>query len=203
MKTEFRIFVEKHVAEVSRLERDKNLAYWRAATGGKDKDYRELAELQFKISRIYSGKADFEYLSDFMESGEDLDGHLARTARILYLTYRGMQMGENLLRETSELSSSIQMKFNTFRPSIGGREVSDNDIREILADESDSEKRREAWEAHKKVGEEVAPGLVQLVELRNRGAAEAGFDDFYAMSLCLSETDEQELFDLMDRMDEL
>ncbi|MFO7915237.1 MAG: M2 family metallopeptidase [Candidatus Krumholzibacteriales bacterium] len=200
---EFEDFVEKHVETVRELHREKSLAHWRAATGGGDEDYRELAELEFKMGRIYSSRADFEYLSNLLDKAEQEDEEIARTARVLYLSYMGMQTGEDLLREIADLSSRLQRKFNTFRPRLDGSEVTDNDIREILREEKDSKKRKQAWEAHKAVGEVIAGDMTRLVELRNRAAAEAGFDNFYSMSLYLSETDEEELFRLMDRLEEL
>lgn len=203
MITEFENFVEEHVNKVSELYRQKSLAHWRAATGGGDGDYRKLAELEFRIGKIYSSRDDFEYLSGLLEEAELPDQEKARTARVLYLSYMGMQTGEDLLREIADLSSSLQRKFNTFRPRLDGTEVTDNDIREILREEKDSGRRKQAWEAHKAVGEMIAGDMIRLVELRNRAAAEAGFENYYVMSLYLSETDEEELFRLMDRLEEL
>lgn len=203
MSTEFEDFVARHVKKISRLEREKNRLYWDAATGGRGRDYRKLAELKFRIGKVYADRAEFEYIRNFVENEDPEDPVISRTARVLYLQYLGMQIGEELLREISDLSSELSRRFNTFRPSLEGREVTDNDIREILHREDDADIRRKAWEGHKRTGELIAPDLIRLVDLRNRGAAEAGFDNFYSMSLHLSETDEDELFELMDRLEEL
>jgi len=200
---EFEDFVDRHVDRIRDLECEKNRFYWKAATGGSDRDYRELASLKLRIGKIYSDRDDFEYIRNFVEKEDPEDPVIDRTARVLYLRYLGMQIREDLLREIFDLSSELTRRFNTFRPRLEGRDVTDNDIRDILSGEDDVEVRRKAWEAHKRVGEEITPDLIRLVEMRNRGAAEAGFDNFYSMSLYLSETDGNELFNLLDRLEEM
>lgn len=203
MISAFKEFVAEHERNIRKLELERNLAYWRAATGGDREDYGRLAELEFKIGKLYSDSEDFGYVSE-IDGGDGLeDAVWKRVARVLYLKYRGMQIDDELLREISELSSLLEKEFNTFRPVINGKTVTDNRIREMLKKESDSEIRRQAWEEQKRVGEIIAPRMIELAEMRNEGARKAGFDNFYSMSLYLSETDETELFDLMDGLEEI
>jgi peptidyl-dipeptidase A len=64
-----------------------------------------------------------------------------------------------------------------------------------------SDERRRVWEASKAVGPLVAADVRRLVRLRNRAARELGFDDYYAMSLALSEQSKEAVLTLFDDLE--
>ena len=84
------------------------------------------------------------------------------------------------------------MVFSTHRGVVAGRRVNNNEILEILRESDDGEKRREAWEASKTVGAAVADDVRELARLRNAAARTVGYRDWFALSLALSEMDEDE-----------
>lgn len=203
MSLNFADFIKQHLRVVEPLEINRNLAYWKAAGSGKKEDYDELARLQVELNRIYTSKEDFDFVSKARESGR-FDGPLEeRTAYLVYLRYLGNQVDEGLLERITKSSSAVENRFNTYRPELDGERLTENDVREILRDEEDSEKRRKVWESSKRVGELISEELIELVGLRNRAAEESGFENFYSMSLYLTEQDEAELLDLFDRLDDL
>ena len=63
---------------------------------------------------------------------------------------------------------------------------------EILRESDDEGERREAWEASKTVGAAVADDVRELARLRNAAAHAVGYRDWFALSLALSEMDEDE-----------
>jgi len=71
---------------------------------------------------------------------------------VLYNSYLPNQLDSALLKQIVDKAAEIANKFNTFRGTIDGKEVTDNDIVEILQKETDSSKREKAWEASKMVG---------------------------------------------------
>jgi peptidyl-dipeptidase A len=101
------------------------------------------------------------------------------------------------------LSNAVEKTFNEFRPEIDGKKATDNEVRKILKESTDSERRRAAWEASKKVGAAVEKDLKELVKLRNQAAAKLGFKNYHAMVLALSEQDGEQLLKLFDELDEL
>lgn len=200
---DFRDFVDRHTATVESLEKESALAYWEAAITGNEEDFKRYSELQLELEKIYADREGFEYVKRIKESGKLKDGKLARISELLYLRYLGNQIDPLLLGRIVDLSSRVENKFNVFRPVIGGRETTINEVYRILREEADNVKRREAWEASKKVGNVVLSDLVELVGLRNEAAKEIGFDDYYAMSLALAELNEEELERLFAELDEL
>ena len=61
----------------------------------------------------------------------------------------------------------------------------------------DPAERREAWEASKTVGAEVADDVRELARLRNEAARSLGHRDWFALSLSADELDEQKLIDTL------
>jgi peptidyl-dipeptidase A len=196
-------FLEEHVSRVAPLVEEANRAYWRASLTGKPEDFERYSDLTLEIQKIYSDRADFKKISRWREDGAIRDPLKRRQLDLLYLAYLRNQIDPKLNERITKLSSEIENRFNVFRGKIDGREVTLNDIQEILRKSTDSELRRKAWEASKAVGSEVAADVVRLAKLRNEAARQLGFDNYYAMALALSEQDEEELVRLFDELDEL
>jgi len=200
---QFEQFLSDHVAKIKPLFKEANLASWQAANSGKEEDYNKFAELQIKIRQIYSNKKDFSFLEKVKESGRITDSLLARQLDKLYNSYLENQIDPALMKKIVELSTKLEKDFSTFRGTLEGKKVTDNQIRDILKTELDSDKRKAAWETSKQVGEAVAADLVNLVKLRNEAARKVGFDNYHTLSLTLGEQNVKELDRIFDELDKL
>jgi len=196
-------FVDSHVEKVRPMHKEASLAYWDAATSGKAADYEKVSELTLEIRRVYSNPEDFAYLKEVKESGRPKNRLLARQLDMLYNAYLGNQIEPGLLKEIVDLGTEIEKNFSTFRGKIEGEKVTDNRIKEILKDETDSAKRKQAWLASKQVGQAVADDIVRLVKLRNRAARKLGFDNFHSLSLKTAEQDAENLDRIFNELYEL
>ena len=78
----------------------------------------------------------------------------------------------------------------------GPKEMPDSEVRGVLKNSSDSAVRQKVWEASKVVGKAVEADLKELVGLRNDAAKKAGFPNFHALQLALSEQTGPELIKL-------
>ena len=186
-------FITAHVEKIKPLEKQANLAWWDAAVTGDPKAYDRSSEMQLQIRRVYSDPKDFAFLKEVKQSGQVKDPLLARQLTVLYNTYLANQIEPELLKQIVELGTQIEKNFSTFRGTIDGKKVTDNEIKEILKDETDSAKREKAWLASKQVGAAVAADLVRLVKLRNEAARKLGFDNYHTMALATGEQDVKEL----------
>lgn len=130
------------------------------------------------------------------------DPLLARQLDLLYNEYLGNQIPPETIAELVRRETELESIFTNFRAEYRSRRVSDNEIKDVLQQENDSDLRRQAWEASKQIGREVAPKLLELVGLRNQVARDLGFRDYYAMALSLQEIDEDDLFAILDRLEE-
>lgn len=199
----FEAFLAHHQATVAPLEREANLAWWEAATTGKDEAYARQAELQTKLETVYTDPQAFAYLKELRAKGAVKDPKLRRQLEILYLKYLGRQLDPALLKHIIEKATAAEQKFATFRGKVDGTEVTDNHIEEVLRSSVRREERKAYWLASKQVGAALAPEVVALVKLRNEAARKLGFRDFFALQLALNEQDEAWLFQLFDELDRL
>jgi len=197
------LFIEKHVEKVKPLQKEESLAYWNAATTGSPEEYERYSRLQIEIKKIYSDRDDFRFLDEIRKSGRIKDPLLSRQLDLLYNSYLENQIDTTLMKELVRGATSIEEKFNTFRAEIDGKKVTNNEILSVLKEETDSEKRRKAWEASKQIGRVVSGDLIELVRKRNEAARSLGFSDYFEMQLTLAEQSEEELVELFDELDSL
>jgi peptidyl-dipeptidase A len=199
----FARFLADHEKLVAPLEKEANLAWWEAATTGREEAYAKQAALQTKLETVYTDPKAFAYLKALKEKNVVKDPKLGRQLELLYLKYLGRQLDPALLQRIIEASTAIEQKFATFRGKVGDREVTDNQIEEVLRSSRDRQERKAYWLASKQVGAAVAADVVAVVKLRNEAARKLGFRDFFALQLALAEQDEAWLFKLFDELDAL
>jgi peptidyl-dipeptidase A len=202
-QNKFEGFVTAHVEKIEPLQKESNLASWDAAISGKAEDYKKASDLTLKIRRIYSNPQDFAFLEQVRESGKIGNPILARESDLLYNRYLENQIEPGLLKQIVDLSSQIERTFSTYRGKIEGSEVTDNEIREILKTQTDSQKRKLAWLASKQVGAVVAEDVIRLAKLRNQAARGLNFDNFHTLSLAVAEQDVKEMDRIFDELYEL
>ena len=137
-ENDLRAFIDNHVKIYEPKFKAMNIAEWNASATGEKKYYDEKASLEVEINTIYSNKQEYEQLKKWKESGNIKDPLLQRQLILLYNNYIKNQMDTALMRQIVEKNSEIANKFNTFRPTLDGKEVDDNTIDNILKDEKNS-----------------------------------------------------------------
>ncbi|MCC6906034.1 MAG: M2 family metallopeptidase, partial [Anaerolineae bacterium] len=201
MISEASAFVANRAAAFRELFIAHSHAEWECATTGSDKALERRANLQRQIMEFEADRIAFAQLREWDNSGSAQgDPLLARQVRLMRLTAEKEQMDTETIAQIVELDRQATEAFTNFRGQLDGREVSNNEIEQILLHESDSGVRRAAWLASKEIGTRVADTLRQLARLRNQGARRIGYRHYHHMALTLAEIDDTELFALLDRL---
>jgi peptidyl-dipeptidase A len=203
MLDRFHDYLRAHEVRVAPMEREANLAWWEAATTGKEEAYKRQSELKTRLDTVYTDPKTFAFLKEVRVAGVVTDPLEKRQLEKLYLEYLGRQLDPAILAKMNAASSAIEQRFSTFRAKVSGKEVTDNQIEDVLANSRSREERKAYWLASKQVGVALAPDVVALVKLRNEAAVKLGFRDFYALQLALNEQDEAWLLALYDELDRL
>ncbi len=203
MEEQFIEFLQDYYSNVEPLNKKINISYFDASISGKEADYEKSADYQIQISKFYSNKEMFNRLKGFKQSNEIKDSILKRELDLIYNEFVGNQFDEKLHEEIINLSTKIEQNFSTFRAEINGKQLTDNEVDELLEKSTDSEKLEETWKASKEIGRIVADDVINLVKLRNKGAQELGYENYHEMSLILSEQSGSELDKLFDELDDL
>ncbi|MDH4035941.1 MAG: M2 family metallopeptidase [Candidatus Krumholzibacteria bacterium] len=201
--TDFRSFLAVHLEQIEALSQEVNLAYWNATTSGSPDAFARYSELEVRLQTVYTSQDDFARVRHWRETGDGMDALERRQLDLLHHAYLRNQIDPAKIEAMTRLSSKIVQAFGTFRASADGRELTGNEVRNVLKQSDDAAYRKRVWEADKAVGSEVRDDLLELVRLRNEVARSVGFSDYYVMSLELAEQHAPDLEQLFRRLDEL
>ncbi len=195
-------FIADHESRIRPLEIEVGRRWWLANTTGRDEDFARKIEIETQLDLALADRERFAELKALDEAGP-ADPLLKRQIRVLYLQYLAKQVEPALLEKMINQANEVEKIFNTYRAQEAGRELSDNEVRKVLRQSLDSAQRQAVWESSKGVGALIAPGLVELVALRNEAARSLGFANYHVMQLALAEQDQAQIVALFDQLDEL
>ena len=197
-------FLEKHELMMRPMEIAANLAWWDANTTGSPLAFEKKEKAQNKIDEYLANTSLFQQIKLLKDNKSKIkDPILSRSVDILFLIYLEKQVPLDLLKKSSSLSNRVEQSFNSFRPVIQGKESTENDVRGILKNSVDSNLRKEAWEAGKKVGNILEKDLKELVITRNEIARHLKFSNYHDMQLFLNEQNGKDLIGIFNELDNL
>jgi len=194
-------WIEAFVGKYRPLYKDAALAWWNASITGRDEDYKKRLELDMQMDRLFADRESFAALKRWREGGKIAEPLLRRQIEVLYLAHLAKQVDTKLLDRMTELANQVDQVFNTFRPEIGGKKHTENEVRKILRESTKNAEVEAAWKAYQAVGGLIEPKLRELVRLRNESAREVGYPNFHALQLAIQEFDGAELLSLFDQLD--
>jgi peptidyl-dipeptidase A len=197
-----RAFIARHEATIRPMEIQVGRLWWEANISGKEDIYRQKEKAETELDLRLADPKTFAELKAIRE-GKVGDKLLAREIDVLYLQYLAKQVDPELLKQMVLKANAIERAFNVYRPKVGGKELTDNEVRRILRESKDSAQRQAVWEASKGVGQIVEKDLRELVKLRNAAARKLGFDDYDKMQLALAEQSQEQVLKLFDALDQL
>jgi len=196
-------FLTQYENQVQPLMKKMNLASWEANVTGNSEKYAEAACAEKGLTKLLSNKNEFAKVKIFLKS-EIKDPLLKRQMQLIYNSYAANQGDEKVLNEIINKKSEVEEKFNTFRATIDGKPVTDNQLKTILkTDYKNMKKRKQAWLATKQIGNQVAEDVINLAKLRNKLAKSLGYDNYFKMALALNEQSEEEVIGLFDSLDKM
>ncbi len=197
-----RQFIARHEATIRPLETESNRRWWEANITGSDEAFKKKEEIETRLNLLLADHETFAELKA-IHAQPSTDKLLAREIEVLYLQYLGQQIDPALIKEMAALSNEVEKAFGVFRAKVDGKELTENDVRDVLRKSTDSARRRAAWEASKAVGPIIEPNLKKLARLRNRAATQLGYKDYHVMQLALSELKQADVLKLFDELDAL
>jgi peptidyl-dipeptidase A len=195
-------FIAGYEMSIRPLEIEVARRWWTANVTGKEDDYRRKEEAENQLNARLADRAAFAELKA-IRVARPANAMLARQIEVLYLQYLSCQIDPELLKQIVARSNAVERAFNTYRPRLKGRELTDNEVRRVLRRSKDAGERREVWESSKGVARIVEGDLKQLVGLRNQAAHKLGFRDYHVMQLALAEQSQEQVLKLFDDLDRL
>jgi peptidyl-dipeptidase A len=175
---------------------------WEFSLTGDEQTQRRVEELNRRNKEHYADAGRFAQLTEWRRgAAADGDPLLRRQVELLWRDYLGNQEDPAVRDRLVKLQAEQQGLFNRFRATLDGKEWSENDLNDALAESTDSEESRRVWEASKQIGVQAEPRAIEMVELNNQAARAQGFRDAYERNLVQAEVDESRLFALLDALE--
>jgi len=203
MEKRMSAFITNYEARIIPLYKEAALTSWTANITGTDADLKKAEEAAFEAEKVYTDKEAFAGLKEIKESGAVQDPILSRQLELIYNFYLGSQVDTSLIGTRLRMETEINKKYLNFRVVVDGKELSDNQLENILRNSTSSADLKAAWEAHKLIGPIVAEDIRKLVVHRNLIAQTLGFNNFHEMTLKLSGQDPAEVTAIFDELDNL
>ncbi len=195
-------FLKAYLDDLARLEHAMASTYWTAANSGKNEDFDASAKADLELKLLHSDAKRYEEIERLLKLAE-LKPETVRSLEIARLAFKGNQLPKQTLEAMAQQQAECEKAFNTFRPEVGGKKLTNNDLLDVLRKEKDAKKRQAAWEASKVVGAQVAAKLVALAKVRNEAARSLGFEDYWDMQVRLQEHDPKQVLAIFDELEKL
>lgn len=121
---------------------------------------------------------------------------------ILYNAGGDPQTVADLVKEKIRASIEQTEKLFGYTFKLNGKEVTTNDLDEILKKETDLQKRLAAWEASKEVGTVLKSGLTNLQRLRNQTVQALDYPDYFSYQVSDYGLTTDEMMEMMQRLNQ-
>lgn len=202
LENPFKQFLTSFIPKIAAKGRQLNKAVWLLETTGSVDALDLKSELDTEFRLLFSDPATYEKLLRWEQKGivSAKDTLLKRELSHLIRLFKQNALPSSLVAEIARKEAEVAHAYANYRPTLEGKVLSENDIREILKKERDPFLRKRVWNASKSIGEVLAPSILDLVHLRNRAATHLGYSDYFAMQLELQEVDEKWLFPFLDEL---
>jgi len=199
--TEIENFIQTTLERIKPLYKAYMLAEWESATTGTPEANQRNREAQAAYMRFWADPERYAVAKRLHESGQAGDALLARQIKLIALATAQNRQDEATIEKLTRLEAEVREQYYNFRAEVGGKKISDNELDEILSKNRHSAHVKEAWEASKQIGAQVADKVRELARVRNAAAQAQGFRDHFQRSLTLDEIDEAKLLDLFARLE--
>src|SRR5687767_5248811 len=119
---------------------------------------------------------------------------------MLYNAGTGPQTVADVVKRRIAADAAQTEKLYGYRFTVGGKEVTPNQIDSVLRNSNNLTDRRAYWEASKAIGPTLKPGIINLRTLRNQTVQALGYPDFFTYQVSDYGMTADEMLRLTDNM---
>lgn len=152
------------------------------------------------MAKFTGSESNIDQARKLLEAENLSDLQRRQLESVLYAAADNPATVPDLVSERIAAETAQTQKLFGFKYKLNGKDVTTNDLDEVLKTEKKLKKRLAAWEASKEVGKELKPGLANLRELRNKTVQALGYDDYFSYQVSDYGMEKHEMMDLMTQM---
>jgi peptidyl-dipeptidase A len=166
------------------LYRVNSEAQWDAVTDV-TAEHDAASEAAGKAYAAFNGNpAIIQTAREFLAQKDALDDVTVRQLNQVLLNAAEYPMTNPALVDARVHAETLQSSIlNSFQFKLHGKNVTANEIDDLLASSNDLAERRAVWEASKESGKALKDNLIKLRDLRNGAAGELGFPDYFGLQV--------------------
>lgn len=204
LQSDVQQFIEDYTNQYVGLYYESSLAHWASNTKIVEGDTTNAARTRAADEALaaFTGSVEnIEACRKFLEQKNSLTSlQVKQLEAILYAAADNPQTVPELVKKRIAAETEQTEKLFGFNFQIKNKDVSTNDIDKILNDETNLEKRLQAWQASKEVGIQLRDGLQKLQKYRNETVRALGYDDFFAYQVSDYKMTTSEMLGLMQKI---
>ena len=203
---EAQTFLDTYTSEYVKLYYASAEASWKTNTEIKEGDTLNAynSRIADEAMTAFTGSvANIEATKKFLGMKDKLTPIQVRQLEvILYNAGSDPQTVAELVKEKIIASIAQTEKLFGYTFKLNGKNVTTNEIDEILRTETDLKKRLAAWESSKEVGKELKAGLVNLRRLRNSTVQALDYPDYFSYQVSDYGMKTPEMMEMMQRLNQ-
>ncbi|GMU38653.1 MAG: M2 family metallopeptidase [Phycisphaerae bacterium] len=200
---EAKVLIKAYTTRYQPVLIEANRAWWEASTTGSNEAFDRKKKADKALVALHSDTYLADRVNAILKSGAVTDPVERRQLEVMRLHLLAAHADPDLQNRIVDLQSDIEQTFNTHRSDVGGKLLTENEVRAILAETTDSKQAEAAWKGYMQVGRKADGKLRELVALRNELARQLGYPDFHAYKLASQEIEPEPFFALFDELDRL
>jgi peptidyl-dipeptidase A len=184
IQAEVQSYLDTYNPQYQKLYYTDQLAQWQLNVHIVDGDtmgQHVASEADEALSNYTGSVANIDSVKRFMAMKDKLTKiQVLQLEAMLYLAGNNPATAGDVVKKRIDMQNAELQKLYGFKFMMNGKEVTPNQIDNILRKSTDMKERLAAWEASKEVGKKLKPGLVQLRDLRNKSVAPLDYHDYFA-----------------------
>lgn len=141
---------------------------------------KKAADADEAYSKYTGSKEVVAKAQEFLKFENDLTPLQVRQLKaILYMAGNNPEVAGDLVKKRIDAQNAQTKALFGYKFMMDGKELSANDIVDILTTETNVEKRLKVWNTSKEVGKVLKDGLVNLQSLRNQTVTPLGYKNYF------------------------
>lgn len=184
LQKEVQVYLDSYNKEFQKLLADNNEAQWKLNTmivEGDSLTSKQAGEAAENFAKFTGSKDNIEKAGNFLKSKDKLtDLQVRQLETILFMAGANPETAGDIVKQKIKAETDQIGLLYGFKYMINGKEVTTNNIDEILRNSNKLDERMNAWVTSKEVGKTLKSGLENLRDLRNKSVQALGYKDFFA-----------------------
>ncbi len=133
------------------------------------------------FAKFTGSKSVIEMTKKFLEQKDKLTAKQVRQLKvILFAAGNNPETAGDVVKKRIDADKNQTKLLYGFKFMLNGKEVTPNEIQDVLSNSTNLKERNAAWTASKEVGKVLKDGLANLRDLRNESVQALDYKDFFA-----------------------